>query len=81
MRLGDFDRGVNESKEQDILVKRAIRHPDYFRPYPLNNDIALLELERPATFNERVGLACLPDANYEVPIGDPETRCYITGKY
>ena len=35
---------------EDIPVKRAIRHEDYNRPTQLNNDIALLELERPSTF-------------------------------
>lgn len=71
---------INETHEQDILIKRVIRHPLYFSPYPLNNDIALLELEKPAKLNKRVGVACLPEVNYEVPIGDPNTRCYITGK-
>ena len=70
---------MNETHEEDILVKRAIRHPLYFIPYPLNNDIALLELEKPATFNKRVGIACLPDLNYELPANDPDVRCYITG--
>lgn len=79
VRLGEYDRWVNEAKEQDIPVKRAIRHPLYFMPYPLNNDIALLELERPASFTDRVGTACLPNLNYEVADNDPETRCYITG--
>ena len=79
VRLGDFDRVINETYERDILVKRAIRHPLYFVPYALNNDIALLELEKPATFNDRVGPACLPDLNYELPVDDPGVRCYITG--
>ncbi|CAB3987219.1 chymotrypsinogen B-like [Paramuricea clavata] len=78
-RLGDFDRLLNETHEHDILVKRAMRHPLYFTPYPLNNDIALLELGKPATFNDRVGTACLPDLNYELPVNDPDVRCYITG--
>ena len=80
VRLGDFDRGLNEPYERDILVKRAIRHPLYFVPYPLNNDIALLELEEPATFNSRVGTACLPNLNYELPVNDAGVRCYITGE-
>ena len=71
---------MNESKEQDIAVKRAIRHPKYFMPSPLNNDIALLELETAASLNERVSVACLPEMNDEIKIGHPDTRCYITGK-
>ena len=77
--MGDYDRVLNENYEQDILVKRAIRHPLYFTPYPLNNDIALLELEKPVRFNDRVGIACLPELNYELPANDPDIRCYITG--
>ncbi|XP_028406521.1 chymotrypsin-like elastase family member 2A [Dendronephthya gigantea] len=79
IRLGDLDRGVSDPHEQEISVKRAIRHPDYFTPHPLNNDVALLELEKPAKLNDRVGLACLPSSNYELPVNDPNTRCYITG--
>ena len=80
MRVGDFDRVLNETHEQDILVKRVIRHPLYYTPYALNNDIALLELEKPVTLNARVGTACLPDLNYELPVNDPGTRCFITGQ-
>lgn len=79
MRLGDFDRVLKDSHEQDILARRAIRYPLYFSPYPLNNDIALLELEKPVKLNERIGTACLPKLNYEIPVDDPDLRCYITG--
>ena len=80
VRLGEFNRAVHETKEQEIRVKRAIRHPNYFKHYPLNNDIALLELETPATFSEKVGVACLPESGYEVPVNDPETKCFLTGE-
>lgn len=81
VRVGDYDRALNEHNEQEIRVKRAIKHPLYYIPYALNNDIALLELEKPAIFNDRVGIACLPSVNAELPVNDPNTRCYITGEW
>ena len=39
-----------------------------------NNDIAILELDRPIKFNENVGRACLPDNDELSP-----TECLISG--
>ncbi|KAK3755006.1 hypothetical protein QZH41_001976 [Actinostola sp. cb2023] len=75
IRLGDHNRNVNEGTEQDIKAIRVISHPNYNNPR-LSNDIALIQLQRPATLNNRVGLACLPDQDYVLPAG---SNCYITG--
>jgi len=77
IRLGDHNRNVNEGTEQDIKAIRVISHPSYNNPR-LSNDIALIQLQRPATLNNRVGLACLPDQDYVLPAG---SNCYITGTY
>ena len=42
----------------------------------MNNDIALLELSRPAMLNDRVQPVCLPQPNKEPQAG---STCYITG--
>ena len=74
--LGDHDRSNRDGNEQKIPVIRTIRHPDYSR-LTINNDIALLELARPAIFNDRVRPVCLPQLNQAPAVG---STCYITGK-
>ena len=76
IRLGDHNRNTNEGTEQTIRGKRVIKHPNYNSPSPINNDIALIQLEKPATLNSRVGTVCLPSHNEVVPTS---ARCYITG--
>ena len=59
----------------EYKVKRIFNHSDYNHPFPLNNDIAMFELQRPIQFNKYVRPVCLPDA--DVHVGK---ECYITGK-
>ena len=47
-----------------------------YSPRTLDNDIALLKLNRPAPFDSNVGVACLPEHDFEVPVG---SECMITG--
>ncbi|XP_028402730.1 chymotrypsin-like protease CTRL-1 isoform X2 [Dendronephthya gigantea] len=75
--LGEHDRGHGEGTEQTIMVKRYVRHPSYNKPYPINNDIALLQLDTPARITSRVNTVCLPPQNYKVP--PIISTCYITG--
>lgn len=75
IRLGDHNRQVTEGTEQDIPGKRVIVHPDYNR-IPLDSDIALIQLSRPATLNARVQTVCLPSHDEFVPTS---SRCFITG--
>lgn len=76
IRLGDHNRGVGEGTEQDIQAKRVIKHENY-SPNTINNDIALIQLSKPATLNARVGTVCLPKHNEMVPTS---SKCFITGK-
>ncbi|XP_078357475.1 transmembrane protease serine 9-like [Oculina patagonica] len=75
VRLGDNDRDTNDGCEQSIKIKRIQPHPK-FDQTRLNNDIALLELSKPAILNKRVGLVCLPPQDYNVSL---KSNCYITG--
>ena len=77
--LGAHNRYQPQGHEQKIRGKRVIVHPNYDE-LRLNNDIALIQLERPATLNQHVSTVCLPDRNYQVPLGS-KSKCYITGKY
>ncbi|KAJ7393856.1 hypothetical protein OS493_003523 [Desmophyllum pertusum] len=75
VRLGDHNRNLNEGTEQDITAKRVIKHENYGSPV-LNNDIALIQLSKPATLNARVGTVCLPSQDEMV---STSSTCYITG--
>ena len=73
--VGEFDRNTKSGHEAEYQVKKVFRHEDYNVPSPINNDIALLELEKPILFNTYVQPICLPQADPAVG-----TECYITGK-
>jgi len=75
IRLGDHKRNVSEGTEQNIKAIKMISHENYNNP-SFHNDIALIQLAKPATLNNRVGLVCLPDEGYVLPAG---SNCYITG--
>jgi len=47
----------------EIRVKKVINHPNY-NSKTNDNDIAILKLESPLTFNENVKPACLPDSSF-----------------
>ena len=79
MVLGDHDRRNVERSEKEIVVERYIIYPKYNKPYPINNDIALLQLHSPAKLGARISTVCLPPQDYNVP---PVTStCYITGEF
>lgn len=74
--LGDLNREMAEGTEQKFSVRRVEVHPDYNSPVFVNNDIALLQLTRPATKTAFVNTVCLPRASEVVT---PGTKCYISG--
>ena len=73
LSLGDHTTNANEGFEQEIQVKRIVVHPQY---YDITNDIALLELSRPAMYNKFVQPVCLPGKHEKPAIG---SECFITG--
>lgn len=75
--LGDLNREQPDGTEQNFNVKRVAVHPKYNWPVPINNDIALLQLTRPATLTSFVNTVCLPRYSEVVPAG---TKCFISGK-
>lgn len=61
MTLGDHDR---ESSDRfgNIEVRRirSVRKHEHFDQATYNNDIAILEMDYPVSFNEKMNPVCLP---------------------
>ena len=91
-RLGEHDLVVSEGTEEEVVVRRAITHPAYNRDTvrdslvkacgdnicdQVDNDVALLELPRPALLGPHTGLACLPRPGQPPP--PPQHHCTIIG--
>nr|VZI35795.1 unnamed protein product [Spirometra erinaceieuropaei] len=61
-RMGDHNLARTEASERDRIVQNIITHPQY-RSGSSENDIALLQLERPVLADTAVGFICLPDSD------------------
>lgn len=61
--------------QQTFRLKKLFKH-EGFDMRQLQNDIALLQLERPIAASEKVNTVCLPASGSRIPAG---TQCYITG--
>lgn len=64
----------SDTNKQQINVKRVINHPDYTQDS--DNDIALLLLSAPLTFNNYVRPVCLAATSSDFP---PSTKVWVTG--
>nr|XP_032812683.1 coagulation factor X-like [Petromyzon marinus] len=60
---GEHNLGVTESSEQHVPIKNIVVHSRY-DPITFDNDIALLQLERPLNFSRLVLPACLPERDF-----------------
>ncbi|XP_024945953.1 transmembrane protease serine 9 [Cephus cinctus] len=58
--LGDHDRSIKESSTIQRRIK-AVHIHENFDTYTFNNDIAVIELDSPVTFNGIIRPACLPE--------------------
>jgi len=63
--LGVFNRSANENQRQVVGVKRIIIHPQYMRQ-TLKNDVALIELVSPVTYDQYKQPICLPALNQDI---------------
>lgn len=62
IHLGDYDLTAdNETEHQVRKVSRVMFH-SHFHPFLLDNDIALLRLDRPVVATKTVRPVCLPSA-------------------
>ncbi|XP_046847501.1 trypsin-like isoform X2 [Xenia sp. Carnegie-2017] len=86
VRLGEHDLNVKDNYEQDISVKNVVIHPSFgigaknlstgkIGLYA-EHDISLLELSKPAYFNERVSPVCVDSGFPDFAEGKD---CYISG--
>ena len=90
-RVVNVDLGVHHQfnilknpKFERFGIKRVIKYPGF--PEDLTNpdlghlkdDIALIQLDRPAALNDRVGTICLPKKGVYPKVG---TKCILAGKY
>ncbi|XP_033898823.1 chymotrypsin B-like [Acipenser ruthenus] len=60
--VGEHDRGSDSEAVQIMKVAAVITHPEW-NPYTINNDISLVKLTAPVSFNARVAPVCLPSAS------------------
>nr|XP_033811914.1 transmembrane protease serine 9 [Geotrypetes seraphini] len=68
--LSGTDAGVVK-----VGIKRLVRHPSY-NPMTLDFDAAVLELQRPLSFNRYIQPVCLPSTLQKLPTG---WKCMISG--
>ncbi|XP_063290684.1 trypsin isoform X1 [Pelobates fuscus] len=73
VRLGEHNIGVSEGTEQFISSSRVIRHGSY-NSWTLDNDIMLIKLASPASFNSYVNAVALPSG-----CAAAGTSCLIAG--
>lgn len=64
--------------EKTFEVVKIIKHEN-FSWFHKRNDIALLQLAKPAKLSKGVGLVCLPDKKFRMPFDNPSKACWITG--
>ncbi|KAL9953476.1 hypothetical protein ACROYT_G040898 [Oculina patagonica] len=80
VRLGAHYRSNGTvGTEQTIDVVKIIQHEHYNIPNRWSNDIALLQLSKPAKIGKGVGLACLSNNSFQLPVDDLNKPCWITG--
>merc|ERR1712121_21911 len=81
--VGRYSLNKFSGATRRLSIKRVIVHPKWVGDYEdeMSNDIALLELKTPITFNEFVQPACLPDNISSNPSGlyKPGTMTLISG--
>ncbi|XP_018423264.1 PREDICTED: chymotrypsinogen A-like isoform X1 [Nanorana parkeri] len=73
--LGEHDRSSSAEPIQTLSVGRVFRHPQY-NSVSIINDITLIKLASPATFNNRVSPVCLAAGSDVFNGGE---RCVTTG--
>uniref|UniRef100_A0A7M5WYK6 Peptidase S1 domain-containing protein n=2 Tax=Clytia hemisphaerica TaxID=252671 RepID=A0A7M5WYK6_9CNID len=73
-KLGDHNRDIDEG-EQTIQVSNYIVNENY-QNTRLNNDLALVQLEKPVIFGRTVQPICLPEQGERTDVGK---KCYVTG--
>ncbi|GFN91395.1 chymotrypsin-like elastase family member 1 [Plakobranchus ocellatus] len=75
--MADYDLDTVSGREVYRKIVSIVSHPGYIRTSNFPNDLALLELDSPVDVaSGDVGLACLPDTNFDL---SPGSNCWISG--
>lgn len=57
-------------------ILRVVQHPEFYKPIDWNNDISLVQMDRPVEFTEYIKPICLPPPSLVIPDGTP---CIVSG--
>lgn len=74
---GDHNLNATDGYEQNVPIEKIFRHPQYtsnLRRGTTDYDVALVKLQSPLNYNNRVWPVCLPLDNFPA-----NTICYVTG--
>lgn len=67
MRLGEYDFSKsNETRFQDYAVAEIVVHEN-FEISTYDNDIAIIRLSQPTSFNSYIWPICLPPSGTDLP--------------
>ncbi|XP_068734534.1 trypsin-like [Montipora capricornis] len=70
---GEHNLNKIEGHEEHVRIDKVIIHPKYDQ-YTYDYDLALIKLQSPLTYNNRVGPVCLPKFVFAVG-----SKCYVKG--
>lgn len=77
VRAGEWRLKDDDQTEQEVAVRRIIRHEDYNSPGRFQNDIALVQTKTPLNFDTPyVGPACVPDDGQDFRGTE---KCFLSG--
>ena len=76
LTVGVHNRTGNEPSATRRKIKRIVPHPVYINDVNYNKsyDFALIELETPLVYNDKIAPICFDDSVFP-----PGTECYVTG--
>lgn len=72
IRAGENHFSTDEGTEQEVAVSEILIHPEY-NTTTVDNDIALLKLERPFEIDDFVSSICLPASDYQMNTNESGT--------
>ncbi|XP_063323728.1 coagulation factor X-like [Pelmatolapia mariae] len=78
VRLGEFDRSVNEGTEVDHKVEAVLAHRNY-NPQTHDNDIALIKLATPIKFTRFILPVCIPEQDFAKKVLMREPVAVVSG--